>query len=131
MKIFEIGSVIEIKCYLTFRSLPKAPGGRSQKHIFAAAHPIYVSNSYIKFGWNLPNVLGGDNRQTDSGRQLQYPLIAVLKHVGIISIKEDSRLCKLLRLSSFLISPFLLFLNVVGILHFWKIPFLKVFKSKD
>ena len=65
MKSFEIDFVIEIKCYLTFRSIPKAPGGRRQKHIFDAACPIYVSNSYIKFGWNLPNVLGGDNRQTD------------------------------------------------------------------
>ena len=60
-KIFEI----DIKWYLTFWPLPRAPGGL--KH-FAVADPIHVSYSHNKFAWISSNDLGGDSitdRRTD------------------------------------------------------------------
>ena len=63
IKIFEIDFVIEIKCYLTFSPLPRAPGGGAKKFAvarprapgggakkFAVARPIHVSISHTKFG---------------------------------------------------------------------------------
>ena len=44
--------VIQIKWYLTFWSLPKAPGGRDPK-IGAGACAIHVSNSHTKSEWIL------------------------------------------------------------------------------
>ena len=80
IKIFEIDFVIEIKWYLTFWPLPRAPGGGTKKK-FDVARPIHVSNSHTKFGWISSNGLGGDSitdRQTDGRtdgrRRLQYPL---------------------------------------------------------
>ena len=67
IKIFEIDFVIEIKWYLTFWPLPRAPGGGAKK-IYYVARPIYVSNSHTKFGWISSNGLGGDSitdRQQD------------------------------------------------------------------
>ena len=67
IKIFEIDFVIEIKWYLTFRPLPRAPGDGAKKN-FNVARPIYVSNSHTKFGWISSNGLGGDSitdRRTD------------------------------------------------------------------
>ena len=52
IKIFEIDFVIEIKWYLTFWSLPRAPGGRATKG-FAVAHPIHVSNSHMQIWLNF------------------------------------------------------------------------------
>ena len=66
-----------------------------------------MSNLYIKFGWSLHNGLGGDKRQTDrrtGGGNYNIPYLLIFITVGIISIKGNSRLCKLLRISSFLIS---------------------------
>ena len=80
IKIFEIDFVIEIKWYLTFWPLPRAPGGGAQKK-FDVALPIHVSNSHTKFDWISSNGLGGDSitdRRTDGWtdrrRRLQYPL---------------------------------------------------------
>ena len=67
IKIFEIDFVIEIKWYLTFWPLPRAPGGGAKKK-FDVARPIHVSNSHTKFGWISSNGLGGDSitdRRTD------------------------------------------------------------------
>ena len=69
IKIFEIDFVIEIKWYLTFWPLPRAPGGGAKKK-FDVARPIHVSNSHTKFGWISSNGLGGDSitdRWTDGG----------------------------------------------------------------
>ena len=73
IKIFEIDFVIEIKWYLTFWPLPRAPGGGAI-NFFYVAHPIHVSNSHTKFGWISSNGLGGDsitdgrmNRRMDGG----------------------------------------------------------------
>ena len=75
INIFEIDFEIEIKWYLTFRPLPRAPGGGAKK--IAVARPIHVSNSHTKFGWISSNGLGGDSitdRWTYRRRWLQYPL---------------------------------------------------------
>ena len=67
IKIFEIDFVIEIKWYLTFWPIPKAPGGGTKK-IFYVARSIHVSNSHTKLGWIWSNGLGGDSitdRQQD------------------------------------------------------------------
>ena len=67
IKIFEIDFVIEIKWYLTFWPLPRAPGGRAKKIVYVA-RPIYVSNSHTKFDLSSSNGLGGDSitdRQQD------------------------------------------------------------------
>ena len=69
IKFFEIDFVIEIKWYLTFWTLPRAPGGGANKK-FDIASPIHVSNSHTKFGWISSNGLGGDSitdRRTDGG----------------------------------------------------------------
>ena len=69
IKIFKIDFVIEIKWYLTFWPLPRAPGGGAKKK-FDVARPIHVSNSHTKFGWISSNGLGGDSitdRRTDRG----------------------------------------------------------------
>ena len=66
IKIFEIDFVIEIKWYLTFWPLPRAPGGGVKK--IYVARPIHVSISRTKFGWISSNGLGGDSitdRQQD------------------------------------------------------------------
>ena len=60
IKIFEIDIIIEIKWYLTFWPLPRAPGGGA-KIKFDVARPIHVSNSHTKFGWISSNGLGGDS----------------------------------------------------------------------
>ena len=52
LKIFEIGFVIQIKWYLTFWPLPKAPGGRDQKN-GAGACAFHVSDSHTKSEWIL------------------------------------------------------------------------------
>ena len=39
---------------------PQGPRGQAKKK-FAIAHPIYVSNSHIKFGLISSNGLGGDS----------------------------------------------------------------------
>ena len=44
---------------MTFWPLHRAPGGGAKK--CAVAHPIHVSNSHTKFGWNSSNGLGGDS----------------------------------------------------------------------
>ena len=49
LKIFEIDFVIEIKWYLTFLPLPRAPGGGDQKN-WAVACAIDVSYSHTKSG---------------------------------------------------------------------------------
>ena len=75
LKIFDIDFVIEIKWYLNFWSLPRAPGGGAKK--VAVARPIHVSNTHTKFGWISSNGLGGDSitdRRTDGRTRLQYPL---------------------------------------------------------
>ena len=67
IKIFENDFVIEIKWYLTFWPLPRAPGGGEK---IAIARLIYVSNSHTKFGWISSNGLRGDSitdRRTDGG----------------------------------------------------------------
>ena len=67
IKIFEIDFVIDIKWYLTFWPLPRAPGDGVKKQN-AAACPIHVSNSQTKFNWIWSNGLGGDilaDRRTD------------------------------------------------------------------
>ena len=67
IKIFEIDFAIEMKWYLTFWPLPRAPGGGAKKK-FDVARPIHVSNSHTKFGWISSNGLGGDSitdRRTD------------------------------------------------------------------
>ena len=67
IKICEIDFIIEIKWYLTFWPLPRAPGGGAKKK-FDVARPIHVSNSHTKFGWISSNGLGGDSitdRRTD------------------------------------------------------------------
>ena len=67
IKIFEIDFVIEIKWYLTFWPLPRAPGGGAKK-MFNFARPIHVSNSHTKFGCISSNSLGGESitgRRTD------------------------------------------------------------------
>ena len=82
-KIFEIDFVIEIKWYLTFWPLLRAPGGGAKKK-FDVARPIHVSNSHTKFGWISSNDLGGDSitdGQTDGG-DYNIPF-AFLKSVGI------------------------------------------------
>ena len=64
---FEIDFVIEIKWYLTFWPLPRAPGGGAKTN-FYVARPIHVSNSHTKFVWISSNGLGGDSitdRQQD------------------------------------------------------------------
>ena len=58
IKIFEIDFVIEIKWYLTFWPLPRAPGDGAKK-FFYDVHPIHVSNSHTKFGRISSNGLGG------------------------------------------------------------------------
>ena len=66
IKIFEIDFVIEIKWYLTFWPLPRAPGAGPKK--VDVARLIHVSNSHTKFGWISSNGLGGDSitdRRTD------------------------------------------------------------------
>ena len=50
LKILEIDFVIEIKWYLTFWPLPRAPGGGNQRNC-AVACAIDVSNSHTKSGW--------------------------------------------------------------------------------
>ena len=60
IKIFEIDFVIEIKWYLTFWPLPRAPGGGAKRK-FYIARPIHVSNSHTKFSWISSNGLGGDS----------------------------------------------------------------------
>ena len=90
MKIFEIDFVIEIKWYLTFWPLPRAPGGGAKKK-FDVARPIHVSNSHTKFGWISSNGLGVDSitdRQTDGG-DYNIPF-AFLKKRG------DNKLCIIL-----------------------------------
>ena len=89
-KIFEIDFVIEIKWYLTFWPLLRAPGGGAKKK-FDVARPIHVSNSHTKFGWISSNGLGGDSitdRRTDGqtdgrtdGRDYNIPF-AFLKKRG-------------------------------------------------
>ena len=67
IRIFEIDFVIEIKWYLTFWPLPRAPGGEA-KILFYVARPIHVSNSHYKLGWISSYGLGGDSitdRQQD------------------------------------------------------------------
>ena len=49
IKIFEIDFVIEIKWYLIFWPLPRAPGGGAKKMTLGSIH---VSNSHTKFGLN-------------------------------------------------------------------------------
>ena len=68
IKIFEIDFVIEIKWYLTFWPLSRAPGGGAKKN-FAVARSIHVSNSHTKFGWILSNGLGDSmtDRRIDGG----------------------------------------------------------------
>ena len=39
---------------------PQGPRGRGKKKC-AVAHPIHVNNPHTKFGWILPNGLGGDS----------------------------------------------------------------------
>ena len=63
------------------------PQGSEQKHC-AVAHPIYVSNSHIKFGRISFNGLGGDSvtvRWMDGRTEANamYPLL-FKKSVGII-----------------------------------------------
>ena len=67
IKIFEIDFVIEIKWYLTFWPLTRAPGGGAKK-FFYVARLIHLDNSHTKFGWISSNGLGGDSitdRQQD------------------------------------------------------------------
>ena len=52
LKIFEIDFVIQIKWYLTFWPLPKAPGARDPKK-GAGASAIHVSISHTKSEWIL------------------------------------------------------------------------------
>ena len=80
IKIFEIDFVLEIKLYLTFCLLPRAPRGGAKNNC-AVASPIHVSNSHTKFGWISSNSLGGDSI-TDGWRQLQYPLRFFKKACG-------------------------------------------------
>ena len=75
IKIFEIDFVIEIKWYLTFWPLPRAPGA------------IHVSNSHTKFGWISSNGLGGDSI-TDRGKDggnYNIPYVFFKKSMGIIT----------------------------------------------
>ena len=71
IKIFEIDFVIEIKWYLTFWPLPRAPGGGAQKKI-AVARTIHVSNSHTKFGLISSNGFGGESI-TEGRTQARVP----------------------------------------------------------
>ena len=90
IKIFQIDFVIEIKWYLIFWPLQRAPGGQG-KNKFAVGSLVILSNSHIKFGWIWSNELGGDsitdrrmNGLTDGRWRLQNPLrFFFKKSVGI------------------------------------------------
>ena len=60
IKIFEFDFVIEIKWYLTFCPLPRAPGGEAKKK-FVDARSMNESNSHTKFRWISSNGLGRDS----------------------------------------------------------------------
>ena len=84
LKISEIDLVIEIKCYLTFWSLPRAPGGGPKK--CEIANPVYVTNSHTKFAWIYCNGLGGDSMM--DGRT---DALTVGYFLGTYSVRKSSQ----------------------------------------
>ena len=57
---------------------------------------IRVSNSHTKFGWNLPNGLGGDSitdRRTDGGNYISPSLFKKRVGVNIINFFKSMGIC--------------------------------------